>query len=178
MEDSFIRPDELWKKVGLKAEQTVAHLGAGPGYYIIPAAHIVGPKGQAIGIDVLPDMLAEIESRAARENIKDIVQTIRANLENDPGSPLKNASLDWVLVANILHLSDSAKILKEAARLVRPQGKVLIIEWSTAASPFGPPTSHRLAKADILTAAAQHGLVMKEDFEPSPYHYGLILTKS
>lgn len=173
---SFIRPNDLWRSLGLRANQTVVHLGAGAGFYIIPAAVIVGPKGKAIGIDILSDMLAEITSKAARGHLEDTVQTIRANLENTPGSPLPAESADWVLVANILHQADPDKIITEAARLCAPQGQVVIIEWDTSASPFGPPATARLPRDQVEAIAAQHGLKVIKRFTPSPYHYGLVTS--
>ena len=94
MADSFIRPDKFWQDLGLRAEQRVVHLGSGAGFYIIPAAHIVGKEGQAHGIDILPDMLAEAENKAKREGVEDIVKTKRSNLEGAGGSGLDAKSMD------------------------------------------------------------------------------------
>ena len=175
---NFIRPEEFWSNLGLRAEQTVVHLGAGAGFYLIPAAHIVGKKGKAIGVDVLPDMLAEIESRARREDVDDIIQTIRSNLENEPGSPLAPNSADWVLVANILHQSDPVKIFKEGLRVVAANGFVVVVEWDTSASPFGPPAASRISKDTVINAAMQVGLHVVREFRPGSYHYGIVLSKS
>lgn len=177
-EHSFIRPDELWSDLGARAGQTVAHLGCGPGFYLIPAAKIVGESGKCIGIDIQAHLLGEVESRATRQGVSKIVHTVRSNLENEKGSTLPPDSVDWVLVANILHQSNPAKILREAARIVKPEGRVVVIEWSVGASPFGPPNKVRIAKPDALAAAEGTGLTLLREFKPSPYHYGLIMTKS
>jgi ubiquinone/menaquinone biosynthesis C-methylase UbiE len=174
-EHSFIRPDELWSDLGARSGQTVAHLGCGPGFYLIPAAKIVGETGKCIGIDIQAHLLGEVENRATRQGVSQIVQTVRADLENDQGSTLSPATVDWVLVANILHQSNPAKILREAARVVKPEGRVVVIEWTVGASPFGPPNAVRIAKPDALAAAEQAGLNLLREFKPSPYHYGLIL---
>lgn len=177
-ENSFIRPDELWSDLGARAGQTVAHLGCGPGFYLIPAAKIVGEAGTCVGIDIQAHLLGEVENRATRAGVGNIVQTVRANLENEAGSTLAPASVDWVLVANILHQSNPAKILQEAARIVKKDGRVVVIEWAVGASPFGPPNAVRIAKPDALEAAGGAGLTLVREFKPSPYHYGLIMTKS
>lgn len=172
---SFIRPEEFWRALGLRAGQTVAHLGCGAGFYIIPAAKIVGSKGKVVGIDILPDMLSEVENKAKRAGVTNIVKTIRSNLENERGSTLDDASVDWVLVANILHQSQPAKILTEAARIVKGDGSIVVIDWDTAATPFGPPTQHRLSEVEVQHIVSQSSLVIKHRFAPSPYHYGLVL---
>ncbi|MEX0649694.1 MAG: methyltransferase domain-containing protein [Candidatus Andersenbacteria bacterium] len=175
---SFIRPEDLWRQLGLRAEQVVVHFGVGAGFYLLPAAHIVGKHGKAIGIDVLPDMLAEAESRAKRENVEGIVRIMRANLENEKGSSLLDNTADWVLLANIIYQSDLPKILKEAARVVAANGHVVIVGWDVAASPFGPPVGQRIPAQTIQETAAVAGLHLTKQFAPSPYHYALVLSKS
>ncbi len=174
-EQSFIRPQELWQNLGLRAGQTVVHLGCGPGFYLVPAAQLVGSAGKVIGIDIQAHLLAEAEGRAQRSGVGDIVHTVRANLETDKGSSLPPASADWVLVANILHQAVPAAILGEAVRIVRAQGTVVVVEWDVGVSPFGPPTEMRVAKPEAVAAAQAAGLTLSREFKPSPYHYGLLL---
>lgn len=171
---SFIRPEDFWRSLGLQANQTVVHLGSGPGFYLIPAAKIVGPLGKAYGIDILPAMLAEVASRAQRAGMSDRVQLIRANVENDSGSTLPDQVADWVLIANILHQSDQHKIFSEAKRLTKPGGSIVVVEWDTAATPLGPPSQKRVGKKQVITVAASGGLTHYREFKPSPYHYGLL----
>lgn len=176
-EPTFIHPKQLWHDLGLRADQTVVHLGCGAGFYIIPAAHIVGRHGKVVGIDVLATMLEEVEGRARRAGLADVVHTVRANLEESRGSTLADTSADWVLVANILHQSDPPKILAEAKRLLRPAGKVVVIEWAVAATPLGPPSTKRVAEHVVRDVAEQVGLHIERSFKPSPYHYGLVLSE-
>ncbi len=174
--NSFIRPDVVLNAMGLRAQQTFVHLGSGAGFYLIPAAVIVGPKGKSIGIDIRTDMLAEVENKAQHQKVEHIVQVLRANLENSPGSNLAAKSADWVLVANILHQSDPVKILTEAVRIVAASGHVTIIEWNTSATPFGPPVHNRKSSDEMKTLAQTCGLVVQKEFSPSPYHYGIVFS--
>jgi hypothetical protein len=68
--------------------------------------------------------------------------------------------------------------LAEAHRLVKESGFVVVIEWDTAATPFGPPEASRISKETVLNIASQVGLREKKLFTPSPYHYGILLTSS
>lgn len=173
---SFIRPDEFWRSLGLRAGATVVHLGCGPGFYLLPAAKFVGKAGKVIGVDVRSDMLAEVENRARRESNAAPITTIRADLEQAAGSTLPVASADWVLVANILHQSDPAKIMAEAKRIVREAGKIVVVEWDVVATPMGPPSNVRIFKNDVVALAESLGLALQKSFAPSPYHYGLVFT--
>lgn len=171
----FIRPEQFWRALGLRANQTVVHLGCGAGFFLISAAQIVGRKGQAIGVDVLPDMLQEAEGRASREDVDDIVRTVRSNLENKHGSTLKKDIADWTLVANILYQADPVKILSEAARVTKAGGTIIVVEWDTVATPIGPPVETRLSQEQVLAIADKLKLKLIDEFNPSPYHYGLLL---
>lgn len=175
--ETFIRPEEFWKNLGLRANQTVVHLGSGPGFYLIPAAEIVGSKGHVIGIDVRADMLSEVESRAERSGVDQVITTLHANLEDGATSGIASDSADWTLVANILYLSDPDKILAEAARITKQTGSVVIVEWDVSATPLGPPEEDRLSKPKVLEHATKQGLKLYQEFSPSPYHFGLLLTK-
>lgn len=173
---SFIHPGPLWRELGLRAGQTVIHLGCGPGFYLIPAAKMVGATGKAIGLDIRSDILAEVESRATREGVGDIVDTARVDLEAGTHPAVKAASADWVLVANILHQAEPRAILAEAARLVKPQGTVVVIEWEVVATPLGPPPAARPSPTQVTQVAQEVGLTATGTFDPSQYHYGLLFA--
>ncbi|PIT98126.1 MAG: hypothetical protein COT71_02410 [Candidatus Andersenbacteria bacterium CG10_big_fil_rev_8_21_14_0_10_54_11] len=177
-QQTFIRPEDFWRQLGLRAGQTVVHLGCGAGFYLIPAAKIVGRKGKVIGVDVREDMLQEAESRAEREKVADIVQTVRIDLENHDGQSVPRAAADWTLIANILYQADQAKIFAEAARATKPHGTVAVVEWDTASTPLGPPPEHRPTAKEITAAAAAAGLNTAGTFSPSPYHFGLLFKQA
>ncbi|MDP3997027.1 MAG: methyltransferase domain-containing protein [bacterium] len=172
---SFIRPEEFWRRLGLQAGQRVVHLGSGAGFYLIPAAKIVGQSGSVIGVDVMTHLLSESENRAQREQVAGVIHTVRADLEKNQGSTLPAGNADWVLVANILHQSDPAKILTEAKRLIKPNGRVVVVVWDVVATPLGPPAGQRFSKETMLSIAQTVGLSLVKDFAPSPYHYSLVL---
>ncbi|MBI4022530.1 MAG: class I SAM-dependent methyltransferase [Candidatus Andersenbacteria bacterium] len=172
----FLRPTSLWQELGLRANQTVVHLGCGAGYYLPPAARLVGPRGQVIGIDIREEMVSEAASRARRAGVGNGVRVIRANLENSRGSTLADGIADFTLVANILYQAAPAKIMAEAARVTKPGGTIVVIEWDTAASPLGPPLASRIPKQQTLELAVSLKLKLEREFRPSPYHYGLLLA--
>ena len=175
-QQSFIRPDEFWQDLGLRGGQTVVHLGCGAGYYLVPAAQIVGRAGKVYGIDVLTNALEETENKAERAGVADIVHTVRADLENNHGSSLPPEVADWTLVANILYQAIPEKILEEARRVTKRGGTVVVVEWQPAASSVGPPSADRLTKNEVLDLAQQARLKLIKEFKPSPYHYGLLLA--
>lgn len=175
---AFLRPEEVLQKIGLRAAQTFVHLGCGAGFWLIPAAKIIGAGGKAIGVDIRGDMLSECEKRAQLQRLSQIVQTVRGDLEHERGSTLPDAGADYVLIANIIHQADSGKLLTEGKRIVKTDGKIVIVEWDTKASPLGPPPEKRISEAGMKKIVTLAGLTVQEAFQASPYHYGLILSKT
>lgn len=171
---SFIHPEQFWRQLGLRAGQRVAHLGCGAGFYLLPAARLVGKEGQVVGVDIRSDMLAEAEARLRRAGLGEIIRTVRSNLENPGGSTLADNSVDWALVANVLHQADPAKLVPEAARIVKRNGTVVVLEWNVTATPLGPPVARRVTKEAVRAIAQRSGLKLDQEITPSPYHYGLL----
>jgi ArsR family transcriptional regulator len=104
----------------LPADWVVGDLGCGTG---VVASSIAPHVGRVIGIDGSDEMLA-----AAAGRIKDL-----ANVELRRGAlealPLDDGSLDAALMVLVLHhLPAPAKALAEAARVLKPGGRLLVVD--------------------------------------------------
>jgi cyclopropane fatty-acyl-phospholipid synthase-like methyltransferase len=51
---------------------TVIDLGCGPGFFTIPARHVVGAAGHVIAADVQPEMLDHLRGRLSQAGIADV----------------------------------------------------------------------------------------------------------
>jgi len=47
-------PYKILERAGLKPGQNVLEVGCGPGFFTIPAAHIVGEEGKVYAVDTHP----------------------------------------------------------------------------------------------------------------------------
>lgn len=166
-------------KIAIEENQTIGELGCGNfGYFVFPAAKAVGGRGRVFAVDIIKNTLEEIKKRALQENLTQI-ETIWSNLEVFKGAKIENSSLDRALIINVLHQSKKrAEIIREATRMLKTGGRLLIIEWKSSATPLGPRTEDRVNKEILKNAAPKLGLIITEEFEPGPYHYGLIFHKS
>src|SRR3989338_787821 len=173
--EPFLRPDQFWTDRELRANQTVIHLGCGPGFFLLPAARVVGPHGHIIGVDIREDMLREVEGQARREGLSDIIQTIRSDLEAGPTKAIKSHSADWTLLVNILPQADPKKIIREAKRVTKPGGIIITVEWLLSQTTIGPPVANRITRSEILSIIDELKLKLYKTFSPSPYHYGLLI---
>jgi len=168
----------ILSKMGIEEKQQVAELGCGNfGFFVFPLARLVGRQGKVYAVDILQPTLQEIKAVATKENLPQIT-TVWSNLEIFKATKIETSSLDCGLLVNVIHQSDKKiEIIREAIRLLKRGGKLLIIEWNSSDLPFGPDPAKRVNVEAIKGAALKVGLMVKEQFAAGPYHYGLILTK-
>jgi len=165
-------------KAQIGDKMKVADLGCGAsGHFVFPAAKLVGKKGIIYAVDILKTALENINKRARVENYSN-VKTIWSNLEIFGATKIETASLDAALLINLLYLSHKrAEIIREAIRLVKKSGKIVVVEWKNIATPFGPSAEDKVKKDLLELAAKKLGLQFEEEFEAGPYHYGMVFVK-
>lgn len=162
---------------GLEPGMRVADLGSGSGYFTIEIAKALGEEGVVTAVDILDTALETVMARAISAGLKNI-QLVRANLEVIGSTFLADDSQDFVLLKNILFQNDQKlEIIKEAKRVLRPSGKLVIIDWTKGAGGFGPPDEYRTPKESILGLAGQEGLIYEKDVVVDAYHFGMMFRK-
>lgn len=177
--NALIDVNNLIDKMQISAKMKVADLGCGAsGHFIFPAASLIGKNGKVYAVDILKTVLESINKRIKQENLTNI-QTIWSDIEIFGATKIEAGSLDLALLMNTLYQSHKrAEIVREAVRMVKKGGKLVIVDWKNIASPIGPPAEERVKK-DLLKAAAKKlGLELEEEFEAGPYHFGMVFTKS
>lgn len=173
MNQEFLNPQKVLSELELRENMIAADFGCGSGGWVIPLAKSL-KEGKVVAIDILEEPLSALKSRAQLEKISNI-ETARRDLEK--GSGLGDDSLDLVLATNLLfQVEDKNAILKEIKRVLKKDGKTLIVDWLPGA-PLGPEAG-RVSPEEVKRLAKELGLKLKKEFEAGAYHYGLIFKKS
>lgn len=173
----FLDPAVVVNQFGLKPGFRVADFGSGSGYFTIEMAKIVGESGFVSAVDILDSSLETIRAKAGLEGLRNI-QTIRGNLEIVGGSGLVDGSQDVVLLANVLFQNENKPaILKEAKRVLRFGGRLIIIDWEKGIGGMGPPDEYRITKETLISLATQAGFSFEKEIPADQYHFGLIFRK-
>ncbi|MCX5985813.1 MAG: class I SAM-dependent methyltransferase, partial [Chloroflexi bacterium] len=111
---------------GVVGGMTVIDLGCGPGFFAIPAAGIVGPRGHVYGVDVQAGMIEHLRTEIDRRQIPNI----SVLLSTESRVALPDETADIVFIAVVLHeVEDPVAFLGEAGRLVKRDGTIAIIEF-------------------------------------------------
>ncbi|MDD4332632.1 MAG: methyltransferase domain-containing protein [Patescibacteria group bacterium] len=176
--NALLDPNYILEKAKLGEGMRVADLGCGTsGHFVFPAARIVGKKGKVFAVDILKTALENINRRVKVDNFENI-ETIWSNLEIFGAAKIESSSLDVAMLINTLYQSNKrGDILREAVRLLKKGGNLLVVEWRNISLPFGPPASERVDQELIKTMARKLGTEIKEEFNAGQYHYGMLFVK-
>jgi ubiquinone/menaquinone biosynthesis C-methylase UbiE len=125
-------------------------------------------------IDVQRDLLRRIHNEAVRRGYKN-VEVIWGDLEVPRASKLADSSMDLVVLSNLLfQVPDKLPVLREARRIVKPIGRVVVIDWSESFGGMGPVEEDVFPKNVALALAEKAALAFEREFPAGAHHYGLI----
>lgn len=113
--------EEFLRRIGIKEGYVVLDFGCNEGHYTIPAAKVVGNKGMVYAIDIDKGPLDRLKRMAEKEGLENIL-IIQNSGEN---IPLKNESVDVVLLYDVLHYMNKSKrkrLFNEVYRILRQDG--------------------------------------------------------
>lgn len=173
----FLNPEKNLMQVSIGSGATVADFGCGNGVYAKVLSRLVGENGSVICIDLNSDLVHKLLREAKLEGITNIIGTV-GDIEKDGGSKLQNESVDLVLIANTFFaVDDKNSCLKEAFRILRPKGRVLLVEWTDSLAGFGPHRKHIISKEDSLKIFKENSFQFEKEIEAGDHHYGLVFRK-
>ena len=118
------------KKSGAQKGMHVLDCATGTGDLAIEYKKAVGKKGEVVGTDFCAEMLAPAPDKAAKQQLD-----IRWEVADAMNLPYEDDTFDISSIAfGIRNVDDPGTALSEMARVVRPGGKVMILEFG---QPYG-----------------------------------------
>ena len=89
----------------------------------------------------------------------------------DPGS------VDLVLFANSFHdIRDKDKVIMEMDRILRKDGRIIILDWKKEEMETGPPYRLRMSESDYMKLFSNY--VILERFDTPSTHFGMVLARA
>lgn len=174
---SFTNPENNIRELGVHEGMVVADLGAGTGVYTVPLARLVGESGRVYAVEVQKDFLSNIKNATTAQGFKN-VELIWGDIERPLGTKIKEGSVDAVVISNVLfQAEDKAGLFREANRILKTGGKMLLVDWKESFGGLGP-SKNSVVPADIAREMCEReGFVLKKDFDAGEHHYGLVMYK-
>ncbi|WP_019007797.1 class I SAM-dependent methyltransferase [Cohnella laeviribosi] len=169
----LLPPHKLLELLEIQDNDILIDLGAGTGYFTIPAASLT--RNKVYALDVEPQMLQYLGKRVEEQKL-DNVELIEGAIEH---IPLAGQIADHVIASFVLHeVEPLEKGLQEMSRVLKPGGKVLCIEWEKKQTVQGPPLHHRIQSNELAKAFDENGLLVEKLTYPSDQHYLIVARKT
>ena len=172
----FTDPVKNLKAFGLQENNIVADLGAGTGFYSIAAAQMV-PRGKVYAVEVQKDFLKTVTNKAKEAHVSN-VEALWGDIEKVGGTKIKDRIIDAVLISNVLfQVGEKDKFLEETKRILKPGGRVLLIDWTAGVSVMGPNAKDFIPKNTAKELFEKKGFVFDREIDAGVQHYGMIFKK-
>ena len=128
----------LWRRTAVKLSQAtegrhVLDCATGTGDLALAFKRKVGPTGRVVGTDFCPEMLESAPAKAAKAGLEVEFQVQDAMALTLPDNTFDVASISF----GIRNVDDPVKCLQEMARVVRPGGRVVVLEFGQPTGPYG-----------------------------------------
>ena len=149
--------------------ETVVDFGSGSGMDTFIAALRVGDAGSVFGVDMTDEQLAKAERLRVRDGFQK-VKFVKGYIDN---VPLPDGVADVVISNGVINLAvDKPAVFREAARVLRPGGRLAIADIVTNVQlPDG------ITCNSTLWAACIGGAMQKDDFRASIEAAGLLVER-
>ena len=167
MQDSKL----VFKELELCEGDVFLDLGCGAGDYAMLAAKIVGDSGRVYAIDRWEEVIDALSEKANNQRLRNI-KAIKSDIISL--LPLEDKVIDVCLIAQVLHgfnlLTDTRMFFTEIFRVLKPGGRLAILEFRKEEVGFGPPMNIRLSPEEIEAVIARYGF-KKENLLNFEYSY-------
>lgn len=174
----FMEPSAMLAVCNLQSTDSVADFGAGSGFMSRAAAALV-PQGNVFAIEIHRDIVARLTREASELGIKNM-HPLWGDIEIAGGSKLGDESMNFVILSNILfQIEDKQGCLQEVRRVLKPDGRILVVDWSESFGGMGPRPEAVLRKETAEALCAKFGLSVLTDTLPAgEHHYAILFKKS
>ncbi|OHA46989.1 MAG: hypothetical protein A2541_01045 [Candidatus Taylorbacteria bacterium RIFOXYD2_FULL_36_9] len=173
----FSDPENNIKQFALTPGMMVADFGSGSGFYTLAAAKAVAPSGRVFAVDIQKDLLQKLKNNVKQNRLNN-VEVIWGDLEHLGGTKLRENSLDAVIVGNLFfQIENKDGLCLEIKRLLRSNGRALVLDWDGSFSGIGPLEKDVISKIKMTDIFQDHGFVLDREISAGEHHYGLIFRK-
>jgi len=172
--ERYFRPKETLSMLGLRKGMVLADLGCGYGTFTLAGAEIVGKAGFVYAVDINRRMVERAKERSTMKGFRN-VRAMRGDITSLKRTELLDQSVDFALLANIIHgTRGKIGLLKGVARILRPHGRIAILNWKVCETPRGPSMEIRPTPESTVSYLVRAGYRNAKVRDIPPYHYAVV----
>lgn len=161
-----LKVDVVLARMELPSDAVIGDLGCGPGIFALAFANAC-PEGIVYASDIEPAQLDRVRTKADERGLRNVIPVLAS--AHDPHFPL--AQLDYVFIADTYHhLEDRVAYMRRLKDVLKPGGKIVLLEYKPGTLPVGPPADHKLPAGVMNQELEQAGYVLIDRFATHAWH--------
>lgn len=151
-------PEISLESIGLRSGMTFMDIGCGYGFFSLKAASVVGETGKVYAIDIDASSIDRLKRKASEKGLKNIHTEVGPAEE----TVFCDECADIIFYSIVLHdFRDPAKVLHNAKRMIKPDGKIVNLDWKKKFMPLGPPLKIRFSEEQAANLMKQAGFTIE-----------------
>lgn len=173
----FMDPSQILSLAHLRPNDSVADFGAGSGFLARAAAALV-PQGNVFAVEINRDIVARLNREVLELHLGNM-HPLWGDIEIPSGSKIANESIDFVILSNVMfHIEDKLGCMKEVKRVLKPDGRVLVVDWQESFGGIGPAPQNVFNKQSAEEIFNKLGFTKITDSLPAgDHHYAIIFKR-
>ncbi|MGD8368204.1 MAG: class I SAM-dependent methyltransferase [Desulfobacterales bacterium] len=168
----LIDAEKFFSLVAPEAGSTLLDAACGPGRYTLFLAGRKVPDLRIVAVDVWEDGIRSLRNSLSSEKIEGVTAHV-ADISNR--IPAEAAEIDLCLMATVVHdlieAGTDRGALSEVCRVLKPNGRLAVVEFKKIEGPPGPPLAIRLSDVDLAAYLTPYGFEQETVEEIGPVLY-------
>lgn len=162
------------EKLPVTSQSVVADIGAGSGFYTFRIAPKV-PEGKVYAVEIQDDAIQYLQNRS-KELGFDHVIPVKGKVDS-PNLPAN--SIDLVIMVDVYHeLEFPVEMLAEIRKSLKPDGKLLLIEYRGEDPEVAIRALHKMTVAQIEKELTPNGFKLVENGQFMKIQHFLVFEKA
>jgi ubiquinone/menaquinone biosynthesis C-methylase UbiE len=167
-------PDRALDLIAIQPGMKVADVGAGSGYMTTRLSPRVGPTGKVYANDVQPALLQIIRQKASSQGLSNIELV----LGTETDARLPEGAIDLVLLVDVYHeFSHPQEMLRSIRRSLKPEGRLVLIEYRKEDPSIPIADTHRLNAADARKEIGAEGFTFDQLISRLPRQHIIVFRR-
>lgn len=169
----------MLRPMKLKLGEDMLDVACGTGTLAIAAAKIIGPDGSVIGVDASQEMVDRAQGNARDAGLA--VTFFQATAQGLPFEACRFDVVSGTLMLNHLSKPARAAFAREALRVLRPGGRLVLVDFGKPAQRSKLPRIHRHGHVDMSAVAQvlqEHGFDVIETGEVGTKNLKFVIARS
>jgi len=167
-------PDTILSSIGLASGMVFIDVGCGDGYFALPAARMVGPRGKVYAVDSDAAAVGRLREQAVTERLDNLVTEVREAED----AVLCEGCADVVFFGIDLHdFRDPLQVLRNAKKMLHPRGLLIDLDWNDQPMELGPPLQKRFSRDKATHLIESAGFETVSATDSGNYHYLIVASQ-